>query len=30
VTVELDRLEGALSNFVHRLRGLKSKAQSAN
>jgi CheY-like chemotaxis protein len=30
VTVELDRLEVALSNFSHRLRGLKSKAQSAN
>ena len=30
VTVELDRLEVALSNFSHRLHGLKSKAQSAN
>jgi len=30
VTVELDRFEIALSNFSHRLRGLKSKAQSAH
>ena len=28
--VELDRLEVALSTFSHRLRGLKSKVQSAN
>jgi CheY-like chemotaxis protein len=30
VTLELHRLETALSNFSHRQRGLKSKAQSAN
>jgi hypothetical protein len=30
VTAELDRLESALTNFSHRQRGLKAKAQSTS